>query len=384
MPLQRAAAQNRAGTVISGTYYLEGDSIRVRASVTDARRWQLLAFQGNISRADAVVRGLEHRREALAPFERAVLDRLRAIIAGDRMGALAGARALRRTAAGWSLGYFLQALEGVQANRPRETLEAAAHLSGDSVLIRGGATTGGYPWAAVADARHMLGDFAGELAGARAEQRVFPDRPDGLARELRALAALGRVAELESRLDALEALSTSGGALPPMLSALADELDVHGQADAARRVGVRLLTLPPGDGTAAEDRIERATRAHVLALLGRETVVDTLLAGLAEEAPAEPDYPASRGILAARQGRQADASRAEAQLRASARAYDWGRTPYARAQLAVALGDHDRALALLREALAQGLPYGPALHADAAFAPLRADPRFRELLRPKD
>lgn len=70
-------------------------------------------------------------------------------------------------------------------------------------------------------------------------------------------------------------------------------------------------------------------------------------------------------------------------LRALRRPYDWGRTAYARAQLAAARGDADGALSLLRTALAGGVPYGPLLHADPAFAPLRADPRWRELLRPK-
>ena len=52
-------------------------------------------------------------------------------------------------------------------------------------------------------------------------------------------------------------------------------------------------------------------------------------------------------------------------------------------RVAAQLGDREAALALLRQALAAGLPYGPALHAAPDLAPLRADLRFQELLRPK-
>ena len=477
--LRAAAAESEVGTVVSGAYYLVGDSVRLQARVTDVRTWRLLApvaplqaprstpqrlleplrgrvvaalavahdlsfpalagggvrvpdygayrefaagadlfdrgdlggtlphfaraaaidtsfaspllfsgqvelLRGNPASADTLVRRLERRREGLSAFERGILDRLRALLAGDRAGALAGARAIRQAAPGWSLGYSLTAIEAPQANRPREALEAVAYLVTAKSFSRADATPARWMRAAAADARHMLGDYAGELTAARAERAASPDLPDGIVHELRALAGLGRVAELGPRLDALEALPAAADTLPAVLAALADELDVHEQSAAAKSVRERLVAAVRDPNTpSAQTREARAARAHALALLGRDAEADAAFAVLATDVPTDPTFLAERGILAARRGRRAEAEQVAARLRALRRPYDWGQTAYARARLAAASGDIDGALGLLRTALASGAPYGPSLHADPAFATLRGDPRFRELLRPK-
>ncbi len=54
-----------------------------------------------------------------------------------------------------------------------------------------------------------------------------------------------------------------------------------------------------------------------------------------------------------------------------------------RAAIAAQLGDKDEAVDLLREAFAQGQPYGIWLHRDATLEPLRGYPPFEDLVRPK-
>jgi hypothetical protein len=54
-----------------------------------------------------------------------------------------------------------------------------------------------------------------------------------------------------------------------------------------------------------------------------------------------------------------------------------------RARIASLLGDEAAAVALLREALAQGREYGPGLHAELDFQPLWDFPPYQELMRPK-
>jgi hypothetical protein len=59
-----------------------------------------------------------------------------------------------------------------------------------------------------------------------------------------------------------------------------------------------------------------------------------------------------------------------------------GRHTVRRARIAALLGEHERAVAHLREALQQGRTY-LLLHAEADFDALRDIPAFQELVRPK-
>ena len=63
--------------------------------------------------------------------------------------------------------------------------------------------------------------------------------------------------------------------------------------------------------------------------------------------------------------------------------YQVGMPTRARAMLAAALGERERALNLLRDAFSEGVPYGLWLHSEPAFASLRDYPPFQELLQPK-
>jgi hypothetical protein len=59
-----------------------------------------------------------------------------------------------------------------------------------------------------------------------------------------------------------------------------------------------------------------------------------------------------------------------------------GRHTYWRARIAALLGESDRAVALLREALRQGRTY-VEVHGEVDLAPLHASPAYQELMRPK-
>src|SRR5215204_2491146 len=51
--LKAAAAENGAGTVVSGAYYLDSDSVRLQARITDARRWTLRRVVSSVSASRA-------------------------------------------------------------------------------------------------------------------------------------------------------------------------------------------------------------------------------------------------------------------------------------------------------------------------------------------
>jgi hypothetical protein len=106
-----------------------------------------------------------------------------------------------------------------------------------------------------------------------------------------------------------------------------------------------------------------------------------------EELAAEEDganYRGFLGLLAARQGDSAKAQQISQALAATETPYVFGQVTYVRACIASLLGQRAQAVALLRQAFAQGLQYGMfSLHAEPDLVPLRGYPPFEELLRPK-
>lgn len=89
------------------------------------------------------------------------------------------------------------------------------------------------------------------------------------------------------------------------------------------------------------------------------------------------------GILDARANRRVDAVAIVEHMGSMRQRYVFGRNAFLQARIAAALGQNDNALALLREAFAEGMVCDPWLHTYPEFTPLRNDPKFRKLLNPK-
>jgi hypothetical protein len=87
------------------------------------------------------------------------------------------------------------------------------------------------------------------------------------------------------------------------------------------------------------------------------------------------------GVLAARRGDRAEAQPIDQRLAGLSRPYLTGFPTYYRAQIAAVLGDRDRAVELLRDAIAQGaVDAWEHLHSEPAFAALHGYPPFDEVL----
>jgi TolB-like protein/tetratricopeptide (TPR) repeat protein len=473
--LKAAAAENGSGTIVSGAIYLDGDSVRVQARVTDVARWMLVrpvppvsAFRtertavleplrqrvmavvlvahdprsaewnigappptysayeqflegidlfarGNwrdaipswnsaavldssyalpvlhviqayvnmneIAAADSLARLLQ-RRQTLHRSDRALLDYLRGLIDGNSMAALEGARAMGNASPGAPLPHLLVAYTAMAANRPSEALRAAAKLPYQFGQWRIGWTAQVY-WERVTDAHHLLGDYGEELEAARTGLGIIPENMEARSYELRALAALGRVEEVERKLDGFEALRPGPGArsLAVLLVSLADELLTHGNAEAARHVLQRAVAWQRSRPLEEQRSVAaREELAMILVRLGDRAAAETLLVGLGAERPAS--RLTGLALLAAQRGERARAVQLADQVRALTGPYDRGRTTYALAQIYAQLGD-TAAVTLLRQALDQGVSYAPEVHSDAYFARLHGDRRFQELMKPR-
>jgi tetratricopeptide (TPR) repeat protein len=209
-----------------------------------------------------------------------------------------------------------------------------------------------------------------------------------LQTEARALVALGRVADATRPIDRSLSLAATAG--PPqtpgtVMENTVRELSVHGYRDESLTLAARAVEWyrrRPAD--AATGGAHRAGLARVLYLAERWEEAAALFSALAADNPGNVEYVGYLGCIAARTNASGRAQGISAELERVRGHNSSVLATHARARIAALLGDRQRAVDLLRDALTQGLPYGVALHNDPDFEPLRDYEPFVALIRPSD
>src|SRR5438093_373200 len=356
---------------------------------------------GEFAAADAIGHALERHSGRLAPLDRAYLAWVLATCRGDRAEALRASRAMASLAPA-SETLYLVAEDARALNRPREAVDALVALGPDRGFTRGWWVY----WDELTTALHLLGDHRAELKQALEGARRFPDNPQVLMTQVRALAALGRADEVMQRLaasvnlPAMQRWTPADGMVVAALELRAHVLAVAGDAE---------LVLAR-DGLAGRSAAEAASEEHRLRValvsyiagrladaqrqfpllaapdrLGRsESLGAAGAAAVTGDGWDQLDYVGYLGVIAARQGNREPALRVDRTLADLKRPYSFGRHTVWRARIQALLGERDVAVGLLREAIAQGYPHAHALHTDLAFDSLRNYPPFVELLKPKE
>jgi tetratricopeptide (TPR) repeat protein len=343
---------------------------------------------GDFVAADSIVADVLALRDRLGPLELHTLAFVLALLRGDRPAAYTAM--VRATAI--APGTINEHMVGELArdmNRPREALRVLQALGPERGELRGWR----FYWREVVYAHHMLDDHRRELREARRGRALHPHDPFVLSLEVQALAALGRVAEVDARIE--ERLATANPAWPSageLMALAARELVAHGRAADAERFFERSLAWYAAQPAPARQApAARLAHASVLRHAGRPGEARGLLETLIAEHPDNLIYLAGLGVTLARLGERDAAERIAERLalwepprgRAGPNNQPWGRFHYARAAIAAQLGSHAEAVELLRQAQAQGYRIGPYIHSDPDLEPLRAHPGFREWLRPK-
>ncbi len=367
-------------------------------------------------RADSLISGLRLLRDRLAPFDRARLDFVVALRAGDLLERYRAALRLVDAAPGSIDARREVALSALEALRPREALRRLEELDLKSGLMRG--WEGEY-WFFASEAHHLLGEHEEELAAVRHIRQFYPAAPFTLFEALRALAALGRIAEVDSMARA--ELPGSGHA-DFIAFSIAGELMAHGHPEAAqplaRYVSDHPGAPPPSEPVAAHEwlhdhlalqasmgipwcYVPDRLRTRSVAQRARDEWVHSrtelaLLVGDAETAArraAQLRDPDAHGTLLARilaaQGKVGAARAAlehweehMVQARGTLRGLELDR-----ASVLVRIGDLDRALKVLSEGIGlRAFPNSTTSwdgHAYPDLAPLWSNPRFRTLIKPR-
>ncbi len=335
---------------------------------------------GRWEEADSVNALLEARRERLFPADALGLDMQRSW----RRSPEEEVRATRALFASDPVWAYNAMLSLVEARRPVEALEYFA--------LRDTATLFGRewrPWDNVASqAYHMMGRFEEELALARAARASEPRNYGHWAREVSALAALGRIDEIERVVTESHGLETQGAPVR-LMDVAAVELSLHGRTEEARAYAERAVAgVEQWQEDLRATTIARNIQTHTLRILGRHQEVVRIYD---EQSRAMGEAGLGVRILGMRDRILMGDTAGALALVDSARTQPFtvfgetwnnkGAPLYYGTHILSLLGRGDEAVALLREAMNNGWRLGADEPLQWYWAPIKDHPGFQELVR---
>jgi hypothetical protein len=335
-----------------------------------------LSNQGRFEEADSVAHLLAVYRKDLNPFHQDWLDYRLAFLAGDRPAALAAVRRLASRAPGTKATYN-HAVEALENGQVDEAIRALKSLSPDRGSMRGWIAY----WEVLGDAYHLKGDYRAEVAAGQEARSRYPRRAFALLPSVRALAALGRDAEVEQLLKQAALLEPDPARTNPgvLANEAGEEALAHGREEAARAYFELAASW-----YAARVKARGANRSDSLAFANLMYALSEWHGALALLSSASgPDALGLRGRIAARTARPAAAREAIAQLASDRTPYQFGGPSVEQARISALLGDTAAALDALQTAFRKGRVYDLWIHRTTEFAGLRTNQRFQDLVRLK-
>jgi tetratricopeptide (TPR) repeat protein len=332
------------------------------------------------AQSDSLAGILERHRDRLSDYDRHWLDYLMAQLDADLREAL---RAIRRAAelAPGSKAVYNRARAATRVNRPQEAVDALLSLDPERGPMRGWRSY----FSVLIRAYSDLGEHGKALETARQFRETYGDDSGTLGYEGFALAALGRVEELNALLDDLVALHEQSLSTGMSISRIAAYLRRYGHTDAAGTAAdraiqwydARLPEMKSGAGW-------RSGYAWTLYVTDRCEEAYSVAKPLSEEFPESMSYRATVGILAACRGDRDEALEISEWLRDLERPYLMGWNTAWQSSIAAALGDGESAVALVSQAFREGFPHqAPWVRPWLAWGSIRDYPPFQELMRPK-
>ena len=401
-PTFEAYREYTAGVPLIGQDFAGAIDHFLQASALDgAFTWPLIyatglmVESGRFAQADSIIEVINRARDRLRTPELRMLDYLDARLRGDFATALSAVQEAAEIAplseSTWEIAAML-----LRLNRPQEAIDVFAQLDPTTGFLE----NWWFYWRHYGTAHHMLSDHFAELAVARSGREQYPDHLGVLSTEVVALAALGRVDQLNQRLDEATALTPQAGFGTQMMSTLveaAEELRSHGEPEASAAVLQRLQDWAENQ---SEDEIattENRTHLAVAAYLTRRwNDARERFTELANENPNHMNFQAYLGTTAARLGEREAAVAISNWLQQLEQPYLFGVNTVWQARIAALLDEPDRAVALLADAFEQGVGHvgteltawasrtsGAWLHRDIDLESLRDHTAFQELLKPK-
>ena len=335
--------------------------------------------------SDHLLQPLEARRATLTRGQRNLVDGIRWGLDGRWGGAL---NQFQEYSAGHPEDCMAKGaviLAAVNANRPQIAIQAFNEFVWDPIFPSNAQKIAHF---LAAGAHHSLSQHDAELAVIRQlwdEHQRFFGTIWYRDVEAQALAALG---DIEGCRDVVATALTEPAYWPSrygeMMVNVAAELRAHGHVAESRQLALRALDwfesteLPPDSFQHVQGYLISA-----FGLLGEHDQAYRLAVELLESQPDSWSYQANVGVTAARIGDRNSAEVISKGLAAGEAPFTLGGPSFARAAIAAQLGDRDEAIRLLRQAITRGFSGYRQIHVEISFDPIRDDPEFQEILRPK-
>jgi tetratricopeptide (TPR) repeat protein len=341
----------------------------------------LLDQAGQHDKAEKLLRTALSQREAFTPFGRHFLDGFAAYISARYAKALRHMVEAERLAPRDPMTVHWIGILSVYSNDPGKALEAYAqfpaqpwgnHPMGDSWLTF-------RCWAL-----HVLGKHEHELTVAREAITSHPEWPWVREDEIAALAALGRVDEAVRAAERCLVDPEVAGQAGVIVLDGAAELRAHGHREAALALANRVVSWCQArpDSTRPSAK-EIGLHVEALRYAERWQEAAELLRPVVAEGSGVPRVIGVLGGLRGRLGDREGALEASEKLRQLDDPHLFGGHTYRRACITAVLGQREEAVALLRQAFAEGIAHGQGIHIEIDLEPLWDYPPFEELIEPK-
>jgi tetratricopeptide (TPR) repeat protein len=325
-------------------------------------------FRGAWDEELALTRNLAKRRGEMTPLAQRRLDRWEAInTEPTRMeDVLSASRDIVRLSPDSVSDAESLGNKALTCNYPLEAVNVFRKPLRWDLVERTSNPNGAQHFRNLTGALHMLGRHEEELAEAHRGGAIYAGSFNLRAYEARALAALGRPDEVDRLAQDLLTVSRQTfqhyflprGTPGYVMRSAAEELRAHGHRDAALRMAGRAVDWYKSRvGAEAEEEDTRAGLGDALYQAERWPEAKAVFADLAKH-PADYyfdiDYKGRLGALAARMGDAATARRIVDELVHRRDRWLDGKHTFRAARIVALLGEKDRTVALLREAIAQG------------------------------
>jgi tRNA A-37 threonylcarbamoyl transferase component Bud32/tetratricopeptide (TPR) repeat protein len=331
---------------------------------------------GRWERLDSLLEVIEPRIDRLSPFWRVWIDSYRSALAGDLEGSYAiwrgeYERNPDRVWKPYMVGQYALAL-----GRPVEAAQWIEETDPADPLVR--------PFLRnlfnqLSEAHYYAGEVSESLEQARKGLSRFPSDLRLHCREIRALASLGRMGEVDRTLRGVEAVSPGWGFTPGLaFLQVARDLAVLGYEAESHRAAERALQW----FVSQDPEASREEQAEALLLADRPEEASVILGKLVDEGPERLFTRGLLGISLAVTGDIAGAEEEAEWFERLDRPYLLGAHKRWQGKILAHLGRKDEAVGLLRESHLEGRLWW-WFPTDPLLAPLWEHAGFREFIRPK-